>query len=221
MHLERELRELGAHVEWPPAPVLRFEPAAPPRRVRRALFVLAVVLAAIGAALAVPRSRAAILHFLHVGGERIELVDRLPAAQERPLSSDLGPAVPPATARRLLQGAMLVPPLTPLPPVHANGSVVSILFESDRRPVLLSELPDRGGGLLQKLVMSGPGIRPVRVGRDRGYWITGPHSIVLPGAAPRLAGNALVWQHGSLTLRIEGAHLGLAHALRLARTLRR
>jgi len=220
MQLEHELRELAAHVEWPPAPGLRFEPAAPRRRHRRPLLALAVVLAAAAAAFAVPRSRAAILHFLHIGGERIELVDTLPATQQRPLTSGLGPIVPAATARQLLGGTLLLPPLPQPPLLHANGSVVSMLFRSDGRPVLLTELPDAEGGLLKKLVVQAPGPRAVRVGPDPGFWIAGRHSILYPSAPPRLAGNALVWHHGPLTLRIEGAQLGLGQALRLARTLR-
>jgi hypothetical protein len=40
--------------------------------------------------------------------------------------------------------------------------------------------------------------------------------VVFPHAAPRLAGHVLVWQHGNLTVRLEGAHLKLGDALTLA-----
>ncbi len=88
MDLERELSAL--EVAWPETPVFRL---ALPERRRRRWPVVAVALAAaiaIAAAFAVPSSRGAILRFLHLRGVVIERVERLPAAQERPLGAGLG-----------------------------------------------------------------------------------------------------------------------------------
>jgi hypothetical protein len=60
----------------------------------------------------------------------------------------------------------------------------------------------------------------MRVGNDPALWIAGDrHVVVFPHAAARLAGHVLVWQRGSLTLRLEGAHLTLRDALKLVETI--
>ena len=71
--------------------------------------------------------------------------------------------------------------------------------------------------MLKKVALAGASVRLERVGNDPAVWIAGGRHVVLfPHAAPRLAGNVLVWQHGALTLRVEGAHLSLRGALTLA-----
>lgn len=177
--------------------------------------------AALAAALAVPQSRGAILRFLHLGGVTIELVDRLPPAQERPLAAGLGPTLSEETARTRLGGSLLLPPLSPLPPLHGSDGVVSLLFLDRGSPVLLSELYASGGYLLKKIVAGGTRVVPVRVGSDDGFWLSGkPHLFLAPEAPPRLAGNVLLWQHGDVTLRLEGRDLTLRRAQELARALR-
>ena len=65
----------------------------------------------------------------------------------------------------------------------------------------------------------------VRIVNDE-MWIRGPHVVTfvptpsgINNAISRVSGNALVWQRGTLTLRLEG-DLTEAQALRLARTVR-
>jgi hypothetical protein len=220
MELESELRALAAEIEWPQTPVLRPELAARGRFARRdrpfvPAVAIALVAAALAAAFAVPQSRGAILRFLGLGAVHVEFVERLPAAQERPLVSRLGPTISMAVARDLLRRPPLLPPLMPPPPLHAEGGIVSLLFLHKGDPVLLSETDS--GGLLKKIALTSTGVRSLHVGSDRAIWITGDrHVVVFPRAAPRLAGDVLVWQHGNLTLRLEGANLSLHDALAIA-----
>jgi hypothetical protein len=209
MDLERELSAL--ELAWPETPAFRLEHARRPRR--RWLVAVAVAVVALAAAFAVPQSRGAILRFLGFGAVRIELVQRLPRAQERPLTSGLGPVV----SRSELHGRLLLPPLRPLPPLHRLYDIVSLVFTYDGEPVLLSELPGSNPLLLKKLATDATRIE----GIEHGLWLTGAqHVFLFPGASPRLAGNVLLWQRDGLTLRLEGRHLSLAAALRLVRSLR-
>jgi len=223
MELESELRALAAEIEWPHTPAVRPELAPRPRllRHRRSIaLAVAVVAVALAAALAVPQSRGAILRFFGLGAVRVEFVERLPAAQEQPLSARLGPTISTAVARVLLGGPPLRPSSASAPVLHAQDRVVSLLFLHDGHPVLLSELRSRSG-LLKKIVVPSTSVRWLRVGNDPAIWITGDrHVVVFPHAAPQLAGDVLVWQHRNLTLRLEGARLTLRDALTLAETLR-
>lgn len=222
MDLERELRALAGEIAWPPTPPLR--PALEPRGrdLRRPLFVaVALVVAAVAAAFAVPQSRGAILRFLHLGAATIHFVDTLPAAQEKPLAGSLGAALSEPDARDLLGGTLLLPPVSPPPPLHATGQIVSLLFLDRGQPILLSEAHTGSGVFLKKVAAYSTTVTAVHVGADPGLWLSGaPHLVFFPGAPPRLAGNVLLWQHGALTLRLEGHDLTQPEAIELARSLR-
>lgn len=223
MDLERELTGLATEVAWPETPPLRPQLLSRRRNLRGPMLAaVALALVALAAALAVPQSRAAILRFFHLGAASVQLVDRLPAAQERPLGEYLGPVVPAARARGTLHGELLLPPLSPPPPLHAHDQVISLLFRYRGEPVLLSEVYDTEGILLKKLAGSGTHIEQVRVAGGRGLWLSGAtHVFFFPGAPPRIAGNVLLWQNDFLTLRLEGRTLTRADAERLARSLHR
>jgi hypothetical protein len=219
MELESELRSLAAEIEWPQTPALRPE-LAPRRRLMRrgrpVALAVTVVALAVAALFSVPQSRGAILRFFGLGAVHVEFVERLPAAQEQPLSARLGPATSIADARDLLGRPPLQPPLAPPPTLHAQDGIVSLLFRHDGNPVLLSELGGRDN-LLKKIAPTTTGVRWLRVGNDPAIWIAGDrHVVVFPRAVPRLAGHVLVWQHRNLTLRLEGAYLTLRDALTLA-----
>jgi hypothetical protein len=225
--LEHELTALAAEIEWPATPEtvpsLASVTTTPSLTRRRRWIVLAAValVLALAGALAVPRSRGAILRFLHLRGVTIELVDRLPPAQERPLATGLGSTVPREIARARLGGALLLPPLAPPPPLHASDGSVSLVFLDRGSAVLLSELYAPGGYVLKKVVAGQTRVVPIRVGPDDGYWLSGgEHLFLAPDAPPRLAGNVLVWQHGNVTLRLEGRDLTLRRARELAGALR-
>lgn len=235
--LEHELTALAKEIDWPAAPdtvhALRSVVATPrhagPRgeRVARRLFrqrriaaALVVLVVAVAAAFAVPQSRGAILRFLHLGGVSIQLVDRLPPAEERPLGAGLGPTVSIEAARAKLGGLLLVPPLAPLPPLHGSDGVISLLFLDRDEPVLLSELYAPGGYLLKKIVAAGTRVSSVKVGTADAVWLSdGEHLFLAPSAPARLAGNVLLWQRGDLTLRLEGRDLSLRRAQELALAL--
>jgi hypothetical protein len=218
MDLERELS--GLELAWPETPELRVELGARTRRRRPWIVAVAVVLAAIAAAFAVPQSRGAILRFFHLGGVTIQVVAQLPAAQERPLDAGLGARVTRAQAERRLGRPLLLPPLHPLPPLHLQQqgeAIVSLVFLDRGRPVLLSELGLSDAGILKKVLASSTSIRSLRVAGGPAFWISGAaHVFLFPDAPSRLAGNVLIWQVGGLTLRLEGKSLTLARARALA-----
>lgn len=220
MDLERELRALD--VEWPRTPELRLvlEPRPERRSVSRPLLVaVALALVALAAALAVPQSRAAILRFLHVGGETVQFVGTLPAAEERPLGAGLGPVVSLAEARRIVP-TLLLPPGT-RPTLHETSGVVSTVFRVDGRPVLLSAVR-QDAAFLKKLAAGETNVEWVEVlPNEPGLWISGaPHVYLFPREPARLAGSTLVWAENGTTYRLEAPTLSRDEAITLARSLR-
>src|ERR687887_104852 len=140
--LERDLREVGRLLAFPPEPELvpavRTRLGEAPRPVpfvaRRRVLVLALaaLIVAIGAAFAVPPARTAILRFFHIGGETIERVPTLPNAPRRsPIAGLAGPmSVEDATDRA---GFNLI-----LPPNHdgmwiTGAPHVVMFFDSQGR----------------------------------------------------------------------------------------
>lgn len=218
MNLERELRALD--VAWPSTPELRLALAARPRRSRRPLLAaVALGLAALAAAFAVPQSRGAILRFLHLGGESIRFVETLPPAETRPLEAGLGALSSEAEARAAVPG-LLVPPLAGRPAWRRSGEVVSVVFLLHGKPVLLSELTSTEGVFLKKLAGTA-NAEWVSVRGTSGLWLSGaPHVFFFPREPARLAGNTLVWATESTTYRLEGPALTRDEALALARSLR-
>jgi hypothetical protein len=214
MDLERELRAL--RIEWPATPQLR--PLLERRR-RRWPLVAVIAFAAVAAAFAVPQSRGAILRFFDIGADRIQFVHTLPPAQQRSLDSGLG--YPTTLARaRVLVPTLLLPPLDSPLSLRANGNVVSTVFLSGGKSVLLSEV--RGdGSFLKKLVGGQTHVTWMRVGAAYGVWLTGkPHVFFFPREPARLAGNTLIWLGNGTTYRLEAPGLTKQEALDLARSLR-
>jgi hypothetical protein len=163
-----------------------------------------------------------------------------------PLGSDLGLGLPVTIGRARTLAAYRV--LAPTDPVLGSpdgvyesptlpGGLVSFVYGP--RPGFPAH-PD-GVGLLfmefrakleRKILLFknvGPGtqVRAVRVGGDPGFWLAGaPHELVFvgPNGEPfpesvRLSANVLIWQHGDLVLRIEGAGT-LSAARRIAASIR-
>ena len=117
---------------------------------------------------------------------------------------------------------MLVPESKP-DHAYANGDTVTLLWGNPSKPrLLVTEL--RGTAFIEKAIQPGTNVEQVRVGGDPGAWIPEPHVVVIRDASgvvhdtePRLAGKTLLWQHGEVTLRLEG-DLSKADALRIARS---
>ena len=162
-----------------------------------------------------PAARSAILRVLHLGGVTVEQIGVLPPAQERPLGSDLGPAVTPQAAATALGVAVRLPKLEGVPTLHLRDGVVSVLLAAPR-PVLLSELR-ADVFLIKKIAGSATNVRSLTVGKAPALWIAGaPHLLALPAAPHRLAGNVLIWETGSVTYRLEGRALSETMAVKLA-----
>jgi hypothetical protein len=211
--LELELRDLGAYLEVPAVPTLSGSVLArlARRRLRRraAVFATAAGVAALAVAFAVPGSRASLLRFFHLRGATVSIVDRLP----------------PLTPHRSLGR-----------PVAFGQTRFRLLLPSSRRPervyagdggywlrypgLLLFEF-DAGAGaqLIKKAAVRTTDVQYVEVGKDPGIWIGARHALYLPGGPPVAARRVLIWEHGPLTLRLEGA-FGREQALAIARSVR-
>jgi hypothetical protein len=218
--LDVALRELGRHVEYPPTPDLasairrRLER---PRAWKRPLAIaLAVLVVAIGAVLAVPPARTAILDWLGLRHVSIVRVDELPPT-EPIVRLELGREV-------TLENAplwALVPEDEP-DKVYVDDGTVNLLWGDPKRPrLLLTEF--RGEAFIEKLIQPDAKVEPVTVNGQAGAWLEEPHVVVFKDPrgrirdnAARLAGKTLLWEHGEVTLRLEG-DLTKEEALRIAR----
>jgi hypothetical protein len=241
--LERALVALGRELEIPEAPdlaprVLRVleRPAArrPPRR-RLVLVVAALLVAALAATLAVPDARSAFLRFLHIGGERIELVDELPPVASYPTELDLelalGERVSLSEARRRVEFDLLELEETP-DRVYLGwrGSVWFLYGRPGAVRLLVAQTPQLSVDepfILKKLVGSGTSVEQTTVRGAPAYFLSGePHEVILLDETGepvfetvRLARDVLVWEEGGRTMRLEG-DLTLEEALEFAEALR-
>jgi hypothetical protein len=223
---EHELRALAAFVELPDerelAPAVRARLRGRPGRRRAALVVAAAAIAAVAVAFAVPPARSAILRFLHLQGATIEYVDRLPDVRTGPL--DLGMPIAPAAAERTAGFRPLASGLLGRPDgVTWDGGL--LWYRYGRTRLLVSQFRARERiDLVKKVVEPETTITPVTVHGEPGYFISGgKHFLYLaPGGVVRtepvrLGRQVLLWQHGPLTLRLEG-DLTIREALRIARS---
>ena len=70
-----------------------------------------------------------------------------------------------------------------------------------------------------KQVLPRTTLLPVHVGGSPGYWIVGPHQLLLPdGGTLRLGGGVLIWTRNGITYRLESS-LSKAQALTVARAI--
>ncbi len=236
--LELRLQGLGRALDFPVEPDLA---AAVARRIsqperapfwrRRALLVaVAALVVAMGAVLAVPPARSAILDLFGIGSAEIRLVDELPEVEVGPL--DLGNGTTLGAMRTQVPGLLeprgdeLGEPDSVYVAGFAPGRPVSFVWGDTERPrLLLTQV--RGQYHFEKLVSGNQGgITLTEVNGEKAAWIEGePHVVFyenesgggdLPG---RLARNTLVWSRGPVTLRLEG-DLSRDDAERIARSVR-
>jgi len=241
--LEHALTELGRELAVPPAPDLaagvlaRIEPrrAVHPRRRRLVLAFAVVALAALAATLAIPDARSALLRVLHIGGERIELVDELPAVAPAPAELDLDVALGKRStleqARR--EAGFDLRELDAEPDgvyLGGRGTVWFLYGTPSKVRLLVAQTPKLGLGepfLLKKLAASGTQVEEVLVGGARGVYLAGARHLVLlvdehgdiVEESARLAGNVLVWEANGVAYRLEG-DFTRGEALMLAGSLR-
>jgi hypothetical protein len=249
--LERALARLGDELSFPAAPdvserVLARLAAEPPRARglfrRRALVVaLAVLALALGAAMAVPQARTAILEFFRLRGatvERVETLPRVPPPSEQSL--DLGRPVSPerldVELPEVLVPAALGQPDAAYVAPEPYGRRLTLVYEpTDDVPesphtgvgILVSEfVGESDPAFIQKLVDAGATVERVQVGPYPALWIEGgPHVVFFRGDEGdvfedqgRLAGNTLLVDRDGVLVRIEGA-IDRARALEIARSL--
>ena len=234
--LDVALRELGREIEFPPTPDVASHVRAQlvPAAARRSLFrrapsagaekwarplaiALAFLVVAVGAVLAVPPARTAVLDWLCLRGVSIVRADELPPTQavER---LELGRQVTLEEAPLWL----FVPDDEPDGVYMGNGTVSLLWGTPDRVRLLLTEF--RGQAFIEKLIEQDARVERVTVNGEPGAWLEEPHVVFFddfrgqmrrsPG---RLAGKTLLWQHGEVTLRLEG-DLSKEEALRIARS---
>jgi hypothetical protein len=236
--LELRLDELGRGLDWPEPPDLapavrrRIEgqPRAPFWRRRPLLIAVAAAVVAVGAALAVPPARSALLDFLGIGSAEIRVVDELPAVEAGPL--DLGNGTTLEVVRTRVPGLLEPRGDDVGKPDHVYvrsyepGSPVTFLWgEAERPRLLLTQV--RGRFHFEKLVMGGAtNLTVTEVNGEDAAWIEGePHVVFVENPQggvdlpSRLARNTLVWSRGPVTLRLEG-DLSREEAERIAEDVR-
>jgi hypothetical protein len=209
---------------------------------RRTLAIaFAVLLAVLGAVFAVPPARSAILDFLGLRGATIERVETLPEPSV-PADLLLGRPVSLEEAQAEAGFPVLVPgelgdPDAVFYSATVPGGRVSLVYEPQddlpaSRHTGVGLLVTEFGGVLTpeligKLVDGGAQVERVRVGGQPGYWIEGGHFFFFRDAqgaivedTMRLAGNTLLFEHGTTLVRLEGSRtLTQERALELAESL--
>jgi hypothetical protein len=221
--LDRELFALGAQVAlpaerdlWPGINARLAESGAPPRpRLRIAAVVVAVLAVALGVAFAVPPARSAILRFFGLEGVSIVRVEKLP-----PVTHDvavLGQPTTLAAAGEKLGFRPLLPDLGEPGGVYLDPTSQAVLILYGK-PVRL-RLEETRLGVFGKILTIRERTDRVTVNGNRGVWLTGAHVFNDFFSQPRLSGNALLWEHEGITLRLEG-RFSKAEALRIARSVR-
>jgi hypothetical protein len=246
--LELRLRALGSDLDYPTTPDLAArlaERLAGEGRARRPLvgrralvLVLAALALAIGAAFAVPPARTAILEWLGLRGVEIRRTAEPPAGTTTPAATigadlGLGTRVTLDEARRRALFPVSLPTLGELPPPEVYfasslpGGQVALVYGPGERRLLLTQFRARPGfPYIEKTAGPGTTIEPVEVGGQAGFWLSGDlHQVLYQDSSGeiqeetlRLAGDVLLWERGSVTLRLEGAD-SKAEALRIARSV--
>jgi hypothetical protein len=226
--LERAPAPAGRRWWWPRLRVRDLlRPAFVPAR-RRAAVALVVLVAVLSGVLTFsPSARKAVAGWLGLRGVKIEVT---PSLSPVPLGRGLvlGPAVSLDEAQAAVPFRILLPSLPDLGKpdevdlieTFATGQV-SLLYRA--RPdlpratqtgvgLIVTEFEAKPNLLFIKKTVASTGatLQSVKVNGDPGFWIEGIHELfyVTPDGhqirdTPRLAGNLLLWQHGSVTLRLE------------------
>ena len=217
--LERDLRALAGHVDLPAErdlwPGGRAGVALRPRRSWARPLAVALVAAAVavGIAFAVPPARSAILRFLGLEGVSIVRVEKLPPAAGNPpvvgIRTTLGRATQTLGFRPLLPESK-VPYRLYLDP----SQQALLLLYGDPLRLRLEETRLR---VFEKMLTFNQVVDRVSVNGDPGIWLHGPHVVDDFFSQPRLAGSALIWRHGEITLRLEG-RFTKEQALEIARS---
>jgi hypothetical protein len=235
--LELALTRIGRELEYPETPDLtgvvrrRLAEGRRPLAWRRPLVIaLAAVLVAVGAVMAVPPARSAILDWLGIGAVTVRSVEGLPEVELATGDLGVGEKVSLEEARERVNFPVRVPTLPELesPNVYyaeplPTGQVSFVYGSLDKPQLLITQVA--GIGALEKLVNTATRIEMVSTEDGQGVWIEGQrHVLFYPGAEReepfRLVGNTLVLERtDGVTVRIE-ADISKEEALRIARSMR-
>jgi hypothetical protein len=213
VNLEQELRSL--RVDFPPEPDVSGRVLARLRQPtrRRWLVPVVVAVALVGALLAIPQTRGAILRALHIGNVEVERVETLPSARQGPLP--LGRPVSLEEARDAVEIELAVP--DHYDAVYRSGPFVTFVLAPR---VWLLEWGGSGSPILKKVAVPGTRIEQLFFGDGtEALWIEGRH-VVVRGPERRLAGNVLIWERNGVTYRLEGV-LSRQRAVQIATNLER
>lgn len=239
--LDRALRDLGAHLAWPPevdlVPRVRGQidhvvvPLRRRSRARRVVLVAAAALLLLTALLAVsPGLRAAFFRLLGIRGATVEVHESVSPPEGPPFAGQalLGDPVSVADAEGELGFVLRFPSGLEEPEgvflLRGGASTIASVAYRDGSLVFsqFEGIVDRG--TIGKEVSLGQA-RLVRVGDSDGIWTEGAHAVFVRGPSgaivesrPFLSGNALLWSVDGVTFRLEGA-VELEDALRIARTV--
>lgn len=227
--LERRLRELGGEIAYPVTP--RFDLGfgrrpARAARLRPLALAFAILLAALAGLLALsPGARSAFLEIFRLRGATVERVETLPEVRAQRL--DFGEQVTREEAERRV-GFELLDLGEPDGVYVREDRIASLVYGDPERPrLVLSQL--RGGvydGFLKKAGGGGTLVEEVRVGGERGLFVSGDEHFVMfldehgeiADERTYLAGTVLLWNRGDLLLRLEG-DLTRDEALELAESV--
>jgi len=250
--LERSLRLLGEAVAFPEAPDVsqavqrRLVDVRPQRRrpTRRTLvLVFAVLAVAVGAVMAVPPARTAVLEFFGLRGATVQRVESLPPEPDpAPPGLLLGEPLPIGQGRPWVKSPnVLVPSALGQPDgayaAEEDYGLRLTLVYGPGDGVPRSEYTGVGilvtvfdGAIdtryLDKMVEPGTTVERLTVDGDRALWLEGGHHFVVFRAADgtiaedvgRLAGNTLLVEHGEMLVRIEG-QIDRERAIEIAESL--
>jgi hypothetical protein len=219
--LDRALLDLGAHLEVPEASdvtaaVLARLDEPEPRQHSRLLKVAAAVVAviiALGVLITVsPPVRAAVVHLLRFAGIELSSESHGPLPPSPAPLPDQRVADLPA-AQRVSRFPIAVPADLGQPEqvLLVDGTpprLVSLLYRGGT--VRLDEFDGVADLAMFKKVGRGQ-FDYVPVGGDYGIWVPAPHELyyvdrdgVFHTESARLSAKTLIWQHGAVTLRLEG-----------------
>ena len=246
VELVRSLHDLGQSLEEPMQADLarvvrgRSVGARRPHWARRPRRVAAAVAgAALVIVVSVPGLRTAVAHTLGIGGVNVRT--RTPTETVPPVASQfyLGDRVTLQQARESVPFTVRVPGDAALgSPTEVYlrvGGVVSFVYPASptlpparetQIGMILTQFSGNPSQAIDKLLNSGTEVERLEIGGEEALWITGEEHFVffvdpqgrfvdVPG---HIAGNALVWLHDGVTLRLE-ANVTKAEALRIARSI--
>jgi hypothetical protein len=229
--VEQMLRAAAADLDWPPTPDLASavvqgvtprhpgdadaRAADPSRRARRLRFrrslviAFAALLLLAGSALAIP----AVRDWLGLSTVEIKRVPKpLPVVPGQRLG--LGTHVPLDVARAKLEFRPVIPSglgkaAVWYDPIPAGGQL-GLVYP---RGIVITELQGHLGPYLQKFIPPGTQVDRLTIDGERALWIHGAlhqYGYVdktgqIRTDSVRTAGDVLLWRHGDLLIRIEGA----------------